>query len=691
MRRRPARDEDFRLIDHAAPIRRTIFFGLVVVLSVAGIAAMTHALSGDGLRPIELVVIAIFGINFTWIALGFTTGIAGTILRLFRLDPARLRPSPRWPAARDIVLEGRSIILVPVHNEDPEPVFARIRAVWRSLAECGHSESFDVFVLSDTRDPDIWIEEELVWARTVTELAAEGRIFYRRRPDNRERKSGNLRDFLERWGGAYDFMIVFDADSLMSGETLVRLQRHMEASPRAGMIQTSPIPTGHGTLFARVLQFLSRLHGPTMARGLAFWQLGSGNYWGHNAIIRISAFVACCGLPELPGKPPLGGPILSHDFVEAALMRRGGWEVHLLPDLEGSWEELPPNVIDYAIRDRRWCQGNLQHIKVLPGTGLRPLSRLHLFMGVMSYLSSPFWLLLLLASTAAAIEAGMRGVDFFPEEAALFPAWPLDRRDEMLTLLLFTLGMLILPRLVSALIVILRNARPYGGRAALLVSMPLELLFGVLLAPVMMLLHSRFVIEILAGRAVGWEAQARGERIVTWREALALHRGHLAVGILWTGIAMFAAEGFLPWLLPVLAGLLLAPAFTHLTSRSDLGRQLGPVPLFLTPEEIDPPRELRLLEEECARSAAHRAEADGETTDGLRRLIEDPVASALHAALLPDAAPDPRTEAEIAILYEKLARLGADSLSRREKILLLSWPVRPLDQIMAGRSAPDLP
>jgi len=679
MARRPAQDADFRFVDRSRPVRRALFFGVVLLLTVGAATTLGFALSGDGLRPTEMILVAVFTINFVWIALSFMTGLVGVALRAFRLDPATLRPYPRWPAGKDIRLSSRTVVVIPVHNEAPERVFAGLRAVYRSIAETGHLDDFDFFVLSDTRDPDIWIAEELMWAETCQELDAIGRIFYRRRPDNAERKSGNLKDFCENWGAVYDFMIVFDADSVMSGDAMVRLVRHMEATPDAGIIQALPLPTGHPTVFARILQFISRVHGPSMARGLAFWQLGTGNYWGHNAIIRTHAFLECCGLPVLPGKPPLGGPILSHDFVEAALMRRGGWSVWMAPDIEGSWEELPPNVIDYAIRDRRWCQGNLQHMKVLKGRGLKPITRLHLFMGVMSFLSSPLWLLLLVISTATAIEASLLGTEFFPESGTLFPAWPIDRHAELMTLLAITLGILVLPKLLSLLLVALTRANAYGGVGGLVASGLGELLFSALLAPVMMLLHSRFVFAILAGRSVDWKVQARGERTVDLKSAFIVHRWHIAIGLAWSAVTFDAVSGFFWWLLPVVLGLIASPVITHLSSRADLGERLRWNGTFLTPEESAPPPELAMLAEERLRPSAIDIE------DGLRHLIEDPSANALHAALLPDRAPDARTEAEIAILYEKLERLGPESLSREEKILLLSYPVRPLDQVRAGR------
>ena len=244
---------------------------------------------------------------------------------------------------------------------------------------------------------------------------AAGRVFYRRRLDRSERKAGNIAEFVRRWGAQYECMIVLDADSVMTGTALVTLARLMEAHPEIGILQSLPLPVGRETLFARLIQFGARLQSPMLSSGLAFWQLGESNYWGHNAIIRLRPFARYCVLPRLSGRPPLGGEILSHDFVEAAFMRRAGYEVRQVPELEGSWEEVPANVIDYAARDRRWTQGNLQHTRVLAFPGLHPLSRIHLLTGIVSYVSSPMWLaLLLISSLLSAIEAG--------RQAAVLPA-----------------------------------------------------------------------------------------------------------------------------------------------------------------------------------------------------------------------------------------------------------------------------
>lgn len=659
-------------------LRRLVLFSSVLAMTALAAWTMHDVLRSDGITGLETTIVALFTINFLWIALSFATAVVGLTLRIFSLDPITLRRfRGRVLPAR---LSSRTVIVVPVYNEDPTSVFARVRAVYESLRDLGHAEAFDIFILSDTRDPDIWIQEELAWGDLRRALKLKGRIFYRRRELNTEKKSGNLMDFCEKWGAAYDHMVVFDADSTMTGATLVTLAALMEANPNVGLIQAPPVPTGQRTVFARILQFISSVHGPTMTAGLCFWQMGSGNYWGHNAIVRMDAFVQNCGLPILSGKPPLGGPILSHDFVEAALLRRAGWKVWLVPDLDGSWEELPSNIADFAVRDRRWCQGNLQHVRVMFAEKLRPLSRLHLFMGVMAFVSSPLWFLLLVASTLTALEAAQRTHRFFTGSPALFPTWPVDRAGDMLLLLSVTLGMLILPKFLSVFLLMARSstARLYGGRLRLLVSALIELVFSALLAPAMMLLHSRFVATNLLGRSVGWDPQNRDATGIPLMSAIWMFRWHVLIGIVWGGAAYWFNPGFFWWMTPVVAGMVLVPVLASLTSRLDVGEAAMRAGLFVTPEEAAPPRELARVSELEAIPAPDRSQ-------GLLKILEDPVSSALHAALVPQAAPSERVRAEVGILYEKLSRLGPESLSREEKIKLLSHPVKPLDQVLAGR------
>ena len=679
-RGRQTANEVYQLHGPAAGLRRIVFFGSVLLLTALASMSMLDILGSDGLTFLEAMIVSLFTVNFLWISLSFISAITGLVLCLTTRDPISLRRATPRPVPQS--LSSRTAIVVPVYNEEPHAVFARIRAVYESLDRLNLTSAFDFFVLSDSRDPDIWIAEELEWGAMRQALKLRGKVFYRRRAFNTERKSGNLMDFCEKWAAGYDFMVVFDADSTMTGEALAVMAMLMEANPNVGLIQAPPQPTGRSTLFARILQFISHVHGPTMTAGLAFWQLGSGNYWGHNAIIRTDAFIECCGLPHLPGRPPLGGAILSHDFVEAALLRRAGWKVWLVPDIDGSWEELPSNILDYAARDRRWCQGNLQHIRVVFATRIKPLSRLHLFMGVMAFVSSPLWMALLIFSTLTAWETAQKGHRFFTGGLSLFPTWPIDRASDMLTLLAITLGMLVIPKLLSIAMVVCRpgRARLYGGPAGLIVSAMIELFFSALLAPIMMLFHSYFVASNLCGFVVQWDSQSRDDRGVAPGTALRAHWPHVVIGVAWSGVAYWFNPGFFWWMTPVLAGMIGAPLLTHLSSRLDLGRLAARHRLFLTPDETAPAREL-------VRAEALRREPAVAVDSGLLKILEDPTASALHAALIPDAAPSERVRVEVALLYEKLARIGPHSLTRDEKIKLLSFPVKPLDQIMAGRRA----
>jgi membrane glycosyltransferase len=582
--------------------RRTAFFGLTFLTSAAASALLLDVLEANGLTWVELVGLALFFILFTWIAGSFWTAVAGFVIRLVGRDPAGIDPAE--VAGRP--LHARIAIVMPVYNEDPERVGAGLEATWSSLQAQAEQAAFDLFILSDTSDASIASAEEAVWQDLLARHRAAGRIFYRRRRDRSERKAGNILDFVHRWGGNYECMIVLDADSVMSGETLVTLARLMEVHPEIGILQSLPLAVGRESLFGRLLQFGARLQSPLLTTGLAFWQLGESNYYGHNAIVRIAPFARLCMLPKLSGKPPLGGEILSHDFVEAAFIRRGGYEVRQVPQLEGSWEEVPANVIDYAARDRRWTQGNLQHSRVLLFRGLHPLSRVHLLNGIVAYLSSPLWLaLLLLSSVLSAIEAAKKPQYFLPGFRSLFPHWPQLRLGEISLLLGVTLAVLLLPKILGATLAIRdrRVRRQYGGAARLLLSLLIEQLFSMLLAPSMMLFHSTFVVQTLAGKSVSWNAQDRSERGVTLRAAFRRQKWHLVIGLVWGGAMLRLAPQFFWWLTPVLVGLLCSLWLTMWTSRPSAGRLLQRWGLMLTPEETAPPGELLALRNSLARAA----------------------------------------------------------------------------------------
>ena len=589
--------------------RRILLVTLVTATTGLGAVLMAHVLGLEDGRLLDLAVLAVFTVSFAWIALSFWASAIGFVLHVLGLHPVTL--SRRFPSNGPVPsLTRRTAILMPIYNEDPQQAFGRAVATCRSVEATGRLDSFDFFVLSDTTDEAIARRELVVWMSLRETLQAVGRrLFYRRRPLNLGRKAGNIVDWLDIYGTRYDHMVVLDADSVMSGETIVRLAALMEANPQTGIIQTLAQSVGRETLFARALQFASRLYGPLMAAGHSFWQLGDANYYGHNAIIRTSAFSEHCRLPALSGCAPLGGEILSHDFVEAAFIRRGGWNVWLLPELDGSYEQLPSNLLDYAARDRRWVQGNLQHGRLVSTPGLRPISRLHLTMGILGYAASPLWLLLLILSGAVIAGHEIQGHVYFGPERTLFPIWPTDRELEIQSLLGLTAMLLFGPKIFALVgtFASSRSARQYGGRLALLASAIVELALSMLMAPVMMLIHTEFIARILCGRAVGWAAQPRDDRGVAWSVALRRHFWHVAVGIAALLALLWGAPGYLPWVMPVIGGLMASVIFTVVTSSQRSGLRARALRLLVTPEEHELPSELRTLQPDRRRRRAREA------------------------------------------------------------------------------------
>jgi membrane glycosyltransferase len=654
-------------------MRRSIYLLLVVLTTLFAMNLLHAAYASDGLTPLEVLLLLLYAILIFWIATSFWSATMGFWLLLTRYDYFARR---RYAVAKDtspLPDAARTAILMPIYNEDPERVFAGIRAIWQSLQETGQREVFDFFVLSDTRDVNTWVQEECEWYRLCEETDAHGRIFYRNRKENTARKSGNVADFVRRWGASYRYMIVLDADSLMAGDTLVRMVRMMEADPGSALIQAPPVPTNRETLFARILQFASTAYGPIFTAGAGFWQIGDSNFWGHNAIIRIAPFAAHCGLPRLPGQEPFGGEILSHDFVEAALLRRAGWRVWLAYELKGSYEELPPTLIDYAKRDRRWCQGNLQHARLVYARGFRPVSRLHFAMGVMSYLSSPLWLLfLLVAGVDAYIQAQENPVYFFGDR--IEPVWPVSFAVEMKIVLLFTLAMLFLPKLMALIVIAFdgKRRRSFGGIVRATLSAVLESVFSILVAPVLMLYQSRFVWAILLRRTIGWPAQQRGDHRTTLADAVSAHGIQTLIGLTAAGVSYYYVPDYFWWFLPVLCGVLLSIPLSMLSSSTRLGRGLRRVGLFITPEERLHPPILAHFSTALAATSQHRVGS----CDALR----SPYAQALHLAMLPDEIPSRRQQHYTQGLLYKVMEDGLSSLSNGELRELFSHaaPLREL-------------
>jgi membrane glycosyltransferase len=563
---------------------RWLFLGLVLATTAAATTRLLNALKIDGLSLIEVVYLILVAILFFWISASFWMASIGAYARWRRILDGTLQ-RPRCIDASFMPLKSRTAILFPIRNEDSQRIFAGVRTVCDSIRDSGAAERYDVFILSDSNDDEHLAAEAGGWCWLQHERGPN--VHYRHREDNSGRKSGNIAEFCRNWGAQYDYMVILDADSLMTGATLAALVQIMDANPRAALIQAPPQLVGRDSLFARIQQFASSVYGPLYAAGQSLLQGPGGNYWGHNAIIRVQPFMTCCGLPKLPGRAPLGGEIMSHDFVEAALLRRAGWGVHLVTDLDGSYEEPPPTFVDHLIRDRRWCQGNLQHSRLILGQGFRTESRGHFLAGVMSYVSSPLWLAMLIASVFVLTNqphvAPVTYVGRYPLLATGF-----SHSVDFVVLLAAMIVLLYGPKILALLLVLRdREGRhAHGGTFGVIASVILEAAFSTLVAPIAMLSQSAFVIRILLGETKGWGVQRRAERRMKWPVIARAFAAHTFVGV-GAGLVVYRVLPISLWLfLPLVAGPVVAIPLVRITSSVTAGRLARGLGLFVTPGEL---------------------------------------------------------------------------------------------------------
>jgi len=540
----------------------------------------------NGLTNLEIAQLGLGLTLFAWLCMAFWTGIIGFVLQLFNIDPLSLRKKQCVPD-QDSPLVQKHAVVMPVYNEDTRRIMVGFEACVREIMGSTQAEQFDFFMLSDTRDEQKAEAELRAWNRMTKRLGQyASHVFYRRREENSHRKVGNLKDFCERWGANYESMIVLDADSIMSGERMLDLARRIEQNPDTALVQTIPMPVRQDTFFGRFVQFAAHLYSPMLATGLSFWQTDSANYWGHNAIIRIAPFMQHCGLPTLEGRAPFGGEVLSHDFVEAALLRRAGWQAYLLTDTTGSYEEVPSNIVDYAIRDRRWVQGNIQHLGLLKVKGLKTANRLHFLFGAFAYISSLVLFCMLALGTADALIRATSVPDFFVSEYQLFPSWQVARQDMMMVTMWGTAALLFLPKLLGITLALIKRRSEFGGAFSLLKSAILELVMAVLIAPLMMFYHSYFVISVFIGHSVKWEAQEREGRKVPWSVAFKHTQIMSCLAVIWGVTTFYYTPSLFMWLLPVLIGMVLAAPIIRLSSSTHLGVSLRNWGVFVIDQEV---------------------------------------------------------------------------------------------------------
>ncbi len=644
--------------------RRALLYALVLVQTWIATDFMTSVLPYQGRQLLEIGMLALFAVLFAWVSLGFWTAMAGFVLALRGRDRFAIGRTIDPNAPLDPT--ARTAIVMPICNENVQRVFAGLLSTVQSLERTGATQYFDFFVLSDSTDADVRVAELAAWEALCTATKDFGRIFYRSRRHNIKRKSGNIADFCRRWGANYRYMIVLDADSVMTGSCMMALVRMMEANPSAGIIQTAPIAVGRDTLHARVQQFATSVYGPIYAAGLHFWHLGEALYFGHNAIIRLAPFMRYCALGRLPGRGALSGEVMSHDFVEAALMRRAGWGVWIAYDLPGSYEELPPNLLDELNRDRRWCQGNLINSRFTTMRGLAAAHRAVFMTGVMAYASAPLWFALLVLSTVLLAVHTLGEARYFVQPYQLFPVWPEWRPERAIALLSTTAVLLFVPKILAVLATIVHRPRRFGGVLRLIASALGEIVISMLLAPIRMLFHTRFVITTLAGNRFKWRSPSREDTQTGWSEAWQRHRQQMLIGIVWAYIVYRLEPSFLWWLLPVAGALVLAVPLSAILSRTSIGAAARSLGLFLIPEETAPPREIVAL----------RASLRGITGADFFAAVVDRETNALVCRATRDRPSAPRAlKARHFPLVAKAFRRGPDALTPREKAILLDHPL----------------
>ncbi|MET0754772.1 MAG: glucans biosynthesis glucosyltransferase MdoH [Pseudoxanthomonas sp.] len=571
--------------------RRAYILGGTVSLTALATYQMWRVLRVDGLAVLESVLIVLFVALFAWIVQSFLGALAGFVLVVSRNSEHRLGIDPAAPLPL-LPRSARTALLMPAYNEDPHRLMAGLQAIYESVRETGQLDRFDFFVLSDTTRAEVAVAEVAEFQALLARLGDPAHLYYRRRTDNTERKAGNIAEWLRRFGGAYPYMLILDADSLMTGDTIVRLAAAIDRNADVGLIQSLPAIVNGTSLFARMQQFSGRVYGPIVAQGVAWWHGAESNYWGHNAIIRTRAFAEQAGLPELPGKKPFGGHVLSHDFVEAALIRRGGWALHMVPALRGSYEEGPPSLTDLLVRDRRWCQGNLQHAAVVRARGLHWVSRWHFMIGIGHYFTAPMWAMLMLVGIAIPFEriaAGSDGAMF----AAFSPAayWRSLDPERILWLFAASMAALFAPKIMGYLAMLLNpvERRGCGGALRALLSVLIESVLAALMAPIVMYVQSRGVAEVLAGKDSGWESQRRDDGSLPLSGLLKSYGGLSLFGLFIGAVALFASPSLAAWMAPVILGLVLAVPLVALTSARAPGQWLRRKKLLSIPEETDPP------------------------------------------------------------------------------------------------------
>jgi len=574
-RTRPAKESDGRW-------RLALIVAIGIALTSWATRETIGGFAKDGINPLEWIAIVLFAINFFWLTTAAATAAAGCMVLM------RAKKTTPDPQARST---SRTAIVIPLYNERAAKVMGAAEAMWEALKERGAERNYEIFFLSDTSDP-VMIDAEEAAMQDVLRRRANEPFFYRRRRFNWMKKQGNIGDFVQRWGGRYEYMAVLDADSLMTPDGIVELVRRMDINPRIALIQTLPMIVSARTFSARGQQFGLRAHGGLFGAGLSWWSGGAGNFWGHNAIIRVKPFASHAKLPDLPGKAPLGGPILSHDFVEAALLRRAGWRVEIAHDIEGSYEETPPTLVDVAQRDRRWAQGNIQQIQILRAKGFDVINKAHIMAGLAGYLSGALWLSFIIVGVAIALQAKIfpAAVD---DGAILSPV--ADDQWRTLRLLALTVFVLLSPKWLAVIAWANGKLPGWTKHPRFLVQIVVDAALTALVAPIMMVNHTGSIIATITGKDAGWRPQERDRDTFSWADLVRIYRPHMIVGFGLLFSTIIIGWHFVLLQAPLILTLMFAPVLVALLS-GRARRDSMMWKLFATPEDHSTPQIVREAE-----------------------------------------------------------------------------------------------
>ncbi len=583
---------DYAATAPADPLtRRRVVFMAVVLASMAGLIwLLSFALSAGGFGAVDFILVVLFAVTLPWSVIGFWNATFGLFIMRSDNPVAAVTPvSARVTGTEPIT--ARTAILWCVRNEDTERVIRNIEPMMEGLVAAGDAQQFHVFILSDTNYPEIVATEEPRFVALKAKWDGRIALTYRRRTDNTGFKAGNIFDFCARWGGDYEFAVTLDADSFQTAESILRMVRIMQIDPKLGILQSLVVGLPSTSAFARIFQFGMRLGMRSYTLGSAWWQGDCGPYWGHNAIIRLAPFIAHCQIPPRPD----GTHILSHDQIEAVLMRRAGYEVRVLPEEGASFEENPPTLPEFIRRDLRWAQGNMQYWPYLVMRGLRPVSRYQIAFAMLMFLGSPAWIGLLVIGTLALAAAGT-------PEAFI-------RADAGATLFFIIVVMWFAPKIATVFDVLSRPAlrRAFGGPVRFITSVVTETVFFLMLSPIMWVGHTMFLTGLVLGKKIGWGGQARDDHAVSWADAARVLWPHTLIGCGCIAVLAFTVPSAIPYALFIAGGPALSIPLAVVTSRPSVGQALMRVGIGALPEENAPPAPLRALALPAIEAAALRA------------------------------------------------------------------------------------